>query len=466
MQDHAVEQRPPASFSEDGWADVLSQIEHAWARLAEQQAALEARNDELERMRAFLASVLDHISDVLVVGDATGKLIEGNRALAGLVGRSPRAGTALAALFEESDREKLERALADVAAHGATVRFEARMIAEDGPALLDLVISPRRDSRGRYLGPVLIGRPIGELRRAYDELREAQGRLVQQEKLASIGRLLAGVAHELNNPISFVYGSTHAMARHVDRLERYFAAVAEGWPRERLAELRRELDIQRSIRRLRTALDGAREGAERVRDIVDALSRLSATGQGEIRPFALRPVVETAVRWVTRSAEGATPVSIRGDARVVGRAEQIQQVVMNLVQNALDAIEGRPDGQVWVTIGKKADDRVVLTVEDNGPGIDPDAIGAIFDPFFTTKPVGKGTGLGLPISLKIVEEHGGELLARNRPGGGARFVMRLPASGPDEEERKERNRKGAAADRAERTDDRRTGAAGRDEVKR
>ncbi len=443
MRDHAAEPRPPASFSEDGWADVLSQIEHAWARLAEQQAALEARNDELERMRAFLASVLDHISDVLVVGDATGRLIEGNRALAGLMGRSPRPGTSLAALFEEADREKLEKALADVAAHGATVRFEARMAAGDGPALLDLVISPRRDSRGRYLGPVLIGRPIGELRRAYDELREAQGRLVQQEKLASIGRLLAGVAHELNNPISFVYGSTHAMARHVDRLERYFAAVAEGWPRERLAGLRRELDIERSIRRLRTALEGAREGAERVRDIVDALSRLSATGQGEIRPFALRPVVETAVRWVTRSVEKAAPVVVRGDGRVVGRAEQIQQVVMNLVQNALDAIEGRKGGQVWVTIEEKADDWVTLVVEDNGPGIAPDAIGAIFDPFFTTKPVGKGTGLGLPISLKIVEEHGGELQAGNRSGGGARFAMRLPAPGPDGAERK-----GAAADRA------------------
>jgi two-component system, NtrC family, sensor histidine kinase HupT/HoxJ len=143
-------------------------------------------------------------------------------------------------------------------------------------------------------------------------------------------------------------------------------------------------------------------------------------------------VIERAIHWVQKGRAQPPQVHWHTSApcRVMGSAGQLQQVMMNLLQNAFDAVDGPGSGAphaVWVDLACPSRDTVRVSVRDNGPGIAPEHLLRIFDPFFTTKPVGKGTGLGLSISYGIVEQHGGQLIARNTEQGGAELVMVLPA---------------------------------------
>jgi two-component system sensor histidine kinase HupT/HoxJ len=281
------------------------------------------------------------------------------------------------------------------------------------------------------------GRPVGELRRAYDRLREtheelkrAQQQLVHAEKMASLGRLVAGVAHELNNPISFVLGNVYSLQRYTSRLARYLAAVHRGATPEELSALRAELRIDRVIEDLQPLIDGTIEGAERTRAIVDGLKRFSAVDREERRRFDLVAVVRRSIHWVAKAAKSGFEVELDlpPALELEGSPGQLQQVLMNLVQNAHDATAAQPEPLLRVSV-KVDGAAAVVEFRDNGPGIDPENLPRLFDPFFTTKPVGKGTGLGLAISYGIVERHGGTLSAANHPDGGAVFTVRLPLAG-------------------------------------
>lgn len=441
-QNQGSQSEPPAGTGAEGaalgdaaWTDVLAAVDRTYAELVAHQEALEIRNRELDSLRQFLASVLGSVSDVLIVLDRAGRVEEANASASLCTGQPAQAliGQPLTALVPEAGLPPLEAAQAEVARSRKPLTLELALATPLGPAPLEAVLSPRLDERGRIAGMVLTGRPVGELRRAYAELEQshaemkaAQAQLVRGEKMASLGRLLAGVAHELNNPISFVYANAHALERYATKFETYFDRVQAGASRDELVALREELRLDRDIRNLREAIHGSREGAERVRDIVEDLRRLSADGSGEMVAFDLAEVARIASHWVVRGAAGpVTPVISGGPVMVRGRPGHIQQVVMNLVQNAVDAVAGLTDPQITLDLGSGDDGRGYLIVSDNGPGVTPASAAMIFDPFFTTKPVGHGTGLGLAISLKIVEEHGGHLglVASDR---GARFRLDLP----------------------------------------
>ncbi|GAA0309899.1 sensor histidine kinase [Rhodovulum strictum] len=418
------------ALTDSVWADVLAAVDRTYADLVDYQEQLERKNTELETMRSFLASILASVSDVLIVVSRSGRVEEVS---ASFPEGAAFAGQPVETLFRPEDRPRLAGAMARVALNRAPETIEANLATPGDDAPLELSISARLDDRGRITGHVLTGRPLGELRRAYaeleqshDELKAAQALLVRNEKLASLGRLLAGVAHELNNPISFVYANAHALDRYAAKFETYFDRVQAGASREELIALREELRLDREIGNLREAVAGAREGAERVRDIVEDLRRLSAEGTGEMIGFDLVETAHVAATWVMRGTEHGVRIALTGVPRAIvrGRPGHIQQVVMNLVQNALDAVAGEPDARIEVAT-RIAGDRAVLSVSDNGPGVPDDLRQAIFDPFFTTKEVGKGTGLGLAISHKIAEEHGGAL--RLCPdGAGACFCFDLP----------------------------------------
>jgi two-component system sensor histidine kinase HupT/HoxJ len=245
--------------------------------------------------------------------------------------------------------------------------------------------------------------------------------------MASLGRLVAGVAHELNNPISFVYGNAVALKRYAERLTCYLGAIHGELPRDEREALRGELRIDRLLDDLPSLIDGTVEGAERTRDIVDALKRFSATDRDERRAFDLVEVIERAVQWVCKAADDkfAVTLSLPPSIEVMGSPGQVQQVVMNLVQNAADATENASERRLDIA-GQIEDAEALIEFRDSGPGIPAANIDKLFDPFFTTKPVGRGTGLGLAISYGIVERHGGTLKASNHPQGGALFSLRLP----------------------------------------
>lgn len=423
-------------FSDEVWVDVLRSVDIAYQQLVDHQIALEARNRELEGMRGFLTSVLAAMSDVLIVCGQEGQVLEINASCLELIGRDRETvvGTPVAELFAEEDRKGLGHDLSVLNSRGMVGTTERSLLTPDGPTPLELSATVRIDDRRRAIGAVLMGRPLGELRRAYRDMEEshralleAQSQLVHSEKLASLGRLLAGVAHELNNPISFVYGNAHALARYVEKFTAYFDRVEAGASRSELVALRRELKLDRAVKNLQSAVGGALEGAERVRDIVESLRRLSAAGTGQIERFDLGETARLATFWVVkgRATEITPHIDTPEPVFALGRPGHIQQVAMNLVQNAIDAMEGVAGPELSVSV-RERDGRAVLEVSDRGPGISEEAAIRLFDPFFTTKPVGKGTGLGLSISYKIVEENGGTLSFANRSEGGAAFTLSLP----------------------------------------
>ncbi|HET9595302.1 MAG TPA: ATP-binding protein [Anaeromyxobacteraceae bacterium] len=429
----------PEGVDEAAWIEVIRKMEEVYADLLQYEVALEAKNAALEASQRFIESVLSSMSDVLVVCDRDGTIEDVNAALVQLVGEGEDAlrGRSVVDLFADDAREAA--ALAFARPVGQAVHdLELSLRGADGkPVAVSLNATPRQGAARRGVGMVITGRPVGELRRAYDALRQAhedlkrtQQQLVHAEKMASVGRLVAGVAHELNNPISFVLGNVHALRRYATRLARYLDALHRGVPAEEATALRAELRIDRIVQDLTPLIEGTVEGAERTRDIVDGLKRFSAVDREEPRPFDLVATAERAVHWVRKGTRGPFEVrlALPRPMMVKGSAPQIQQVLMNLVQNAHDATAGAAAPALEVT-GRLEDGAAVLVLRDNGPGIAPAILARIFEPFFTTKPVGKGTGLGLAIGYGIVERHGGALTAANHPDGGAVFTLRLPAAG-------------------------------------
>lgn len=423
--------------AEQAWLEVIRKMDEVYHELLDYEVALERKNAELEESQQFIFSVLTSISDVLIVCNRAGLIEDLNPSLLELTGRSEAQlrGTSLLELFaDEASRRKVEQHLS---AHVTESLSDCELLlrgAGGQPVPVAISAMPRVSSTGRSLGMVVTGRPVGELRRAYsalqqahDELKRTQQQLLHSEKLASLGRLVAGVAHELNNPISFVLGNLAALRKYLARIEGYLAAIHRLPLPQDVQSLRETLRIDATLADLPSLIEGTLEGAERTRDVVDGLKRFSAAGGHDHTRLDLRPVIERAIQWVTNAA----PETFQVDAQlpesmpVSGSAGQLQQVVMNLVQNAVDATAGRKPA--WLCIrGRVERGLIIVEFADNGPGIAPENLPKIFDPFFTTKPVGQGTGLGLSISYGIVERHGGSLSVANDAEGGALFTLRLP----------------------------------------
>jgi signal transduction histidine kinase len=268
-----------------------------------------------------------------------------------------------------------------------------------------------------------------ELQAAYRNLQATQGQLIQREKMASVGQLVAGVAHELNNPIGFVSSNVATLEDFVGRLRRmveaYRAADLGAADAARLQGVWESLKIDYALKYLDPMIQGIREGAERTRKIVRDLRVFARTGDDVWQAIDLHEEVESSLTLLNHLLKDRITVVRRfGNLPAVECIRsQIDQVFLNLLANAAQAITG--PGTITIETHRE-NGRAVVNVTDTGPGIAPEVLGRVFDPFFTTKPVGEGTGLGLSISYEIVKKHGGEVTAANAPGGGATLTVRLP----------------------------------------
>jgi len=244
------------------------------------------------------------------------------------------------------------------------------------------------------------------------ELRETQTLLLQSEKMRTLGQLVAGVAHELNNPIGFVHANLKLLEEYVDKLA---AAQAAGHDTARVRE---------AIAKLLTR---SREGTDRVKKIVADLRTFSRMDQAELQEADLNAEIDRTLTLMEPRCRNCIEIERDFEAlpRVRCHAGQLNQVFMNLLMNACDALGDRGHIRVRTRAG---DGRVRLEFEDDGPGI-PEAVrDRVFEPFFTTKPVGQGTGLGLSLSHGIVERHGGRIWCESEQGAGTRFVIELPVA--------------------------------------
>lgn len=423
---------------EGAWIEVIRKMDEVYSDLLRYEVDLEHKNAELEEAQAFVTNVIESVSDILVVCDAIGLVQQVNSAFQNTLSRSIEdiVGRNIADIIDAANGAKLVQLLKPRGASDV-VDGELRFATDGGSSdLFAINSSPRHDHRGRFIGVVLTGRPIGELRRAYEalhkahhELQRVQRQLVEQEKMASLGRLVAGVAHELNNPISFVYGNIHTLMRYRTALAAYFDAIHGKGKAGDLAALKKSLRIDEILEDFGPLIEGTMEGAVRISEIVKNLRRLSFSRIGEVERVNIERLINTAVLWAVRTKQVRVDVrmEIEPELWVSGNEGQLHQVIVNLVENAIDAMRATELPRLVVSAARKGNE-ILFRISDNGPGIDMDNIGRIFEPFFTTKRVGEGTGLGLWISYGIVREHGGELSAANDPQGGATFSFALPAA--------------------------------------
>lgn len=251
-----------------------------------------------------------------------------------------------------------------------------------------------------------------ELGRTNQKLRETHAHLVHSEKMAGLGQLVAGIAHEINNPLAFVLNNIFIVQQTLERL------TSEG-PQGVSATAR--------LGKISILVAEMLEGAERVKDLVTKLRTFSRLDEGEFKTVNIHDSIESVLLFLRHKMQDRIEVerNFGPVERLSCFAGELTQVIMNLIANAIDSIDGR--GKITITT-KQQDEYFCISIRDTGKGIPQDIRSRVFDPFFTTKPVGSGTGLGLAISYGILKAHDGSIEFSSEEGKGTEFTLKIPLS--------------------------------------
>jgi PAS domain S-box-containing protein len=371
-------------------AALGSRIQRLEEVLLQKTRALAAQVEEADRLRARLDLVLESVASGVIAVDGDGRIITANAAAQAALGADAATGASYRAAFPDSP---LPRLLAGSEVVGAYEHL--RRAADGSRRVLAAKATPLRDAAGRLLGAVEVFEDVTEVRRLQEEVERA-------DRLQQLGEMAAGVAHEIRNPLNGIEGFASLLARD----------LPAGTPGRRHAEL-----IVGGVRDLNRTVSG--------------LLEFTRARRLERRPHRPGDLAATVVELVRAELGGAATPALEVEDRwrggsVACDAVQLKQVLLNLLQNAVQALqEHRPDaGVVRLTIATDDDGAAVFTVDDDGPGVPAEARQRIFTPFYTTKD--HGTGLGLAVSYRIIDQHGGALAVADSPLGGARFTVTLP----------------------------------------
>ncbi len=424
----AAEPTQPSELEiqEGMWIEIIECMETMYARLAAAQTEMEQKNEELLRTNELVRNVLRSMINGMLVADRDGRITIVNEAAAEILGLDVEelVGRPLSQLFAPGIPNGLfpgSPCWDTLSETGAMVDVETEILNGDGrPIPVSVNASIIRNREGDMDGALLVAsdlRPLQralsraraeaeETERAYRELKAMQAMLVQAEKMSSLGRMAAGVAHEINNPLGAILVYSHllleetpAATRHHDLLEKI------------IRETTRCKDIVQELLGFSRAEHGRRS-------VVD-LSRVVRAAVDLARPQPL-------FTDVTRALElAARPLPVEVEQGLM------QQAFMDILVNAAEAMDGK--GRVEIrTWGDDQRRTAFVSFTDSGPGIPEEHLSQLFEPFFTTKEGGQGTGLGLSIAFHIVQQHGGTIEVCSRPGEGAVFTVSIPLHGDGE----------------------------------
>lgn len=282
------------------------------------------------------------------------------------------------------------------------------------------------------------------LSQTLQELQRTQAQLIQTEKMSSLGQMVAGIAHEINNPISFIYGNLVHAREYVQDLLSLIQVYQQEYskPTSKVQEAMSDIDLNFLVEDMQKLFDSMRVGADRIRDIVLSLRNFARLDEASMKPVDIHTGIDSTLMLLQprlRPEGGRPGIEVIKDygelSQITCYASQLNQVLMNILSNACDALDevrkqGESDKTLTITIRTESTDRnsAIIRITDNGPGMPEEVLRRIFDPFFTTKPVGSGTGLGLSISYQIVvERHGGQLACVSSPGEGTEFLIEIPS---------------------------------------
>ncbi|MCP4919249.1 MAG: response regulator [Proteobacteria bacterium] len=398
---------------EAGASDFLAKSPDQLAHLSTRIAVLERTVAERGRRRqaetalavskAEFETIYRSIPDAVVFTDTNNRIVRVNPAFTGMFGYQS-AEVVGRALGEVTTRGRVLHGRFDEAADPGTQSASIQTKA-GAEVLAELTQTDVRDSDGRLSGHLTIYRDV-----THRKMLEA--RLQVADRMASMGTLAAGVAHEINNPLTFIMGNLNFLGSEL-------RDIAGPEPSPRMSELHQ-------------TVHEALEGSERVRRIVRQLKTFARGGDEVVGPVDVHEILEKTLTLAKNNIRHrAQLVRDYGEIpRVVSDPTKLGQVFLNLLVNAAEALPlGRaPDHLIRVTTALSDDGRVMVSVSDSGSGVPPDVAAKIFDPFYTTKPVGEGTGLGLAICHGIVTQLQGEIRLESEPGRGATFTVLLPVA--------------------------------------
>lgn len=414
-------------------------------RVEERSAALAASARELE---TFISN-----APIGVLYTSRGKVLRSNRKvdlIFGLDGGSAVGMSAADFYLSPDDYAALGRIAHPLLSRGLPLHHEMWMRRRDGQPVWIQLSAYVSDHRNTAAGAWWMLQDRTEMRAAEDELRtrfeqlqdtnrkleEAQNQLLQSDKMASIGQLAAGVAHEINNPVGFVSSNLNTLRQYtgellslVDAHARVDASPADAEAAAHLATTRERVELDYLKEDLPQLLDECTDGLGRVKKIVQDLKDFSRVDQPDWQEADLNAGLQSTLNVVRHEVKYKAEVLLRLSPLPAVRclAGQLNQVFMNLIVNASQAIAGQ--GTLTLSSGTGGD-WVWIQVDDDGCGMSEEVRRRIFEPFYTTKDVGKGTGLGLSLSFSIVQKHGGAIQVRSTPGVGSSFRVWVPIAGP------------------------------------
>ena len=283
-----------------------------------------------------------------------------------------------------------------------------------------------------------------QLEQTLHELQRTQSQLIKSEQMSSLGRLVAGVAHEINNPVGFIYGNIGPANEYISDLLNLINLYQEHYPDpvDEIEDEIEDIDLEFLIQDLQKLLNSIKFGAERIRDLVISLRNFSHLDEADVKPVNIHEIIDSSIlilhTCIKEKSDRSQIEIVRNYGnlpQVICQISQIHQVFMNLLINGIDALETMRDKQQeynrkpTITISTEVTDSetVKIKIHDNGIGINSQTLSKIFEPFFTTKAVGVGTGLGLSISYSIVvEKHGGNLSCVSEVGKGTELIIEIP----------------------------------------
>ena len=406
---------------------------------------LRQEHDELSRVYSLVSTAkkewegtIDRVDDMLFLADPDRRIRRCNRTFREFVGRS----------YAEILGQPFDRLLSEAGVE-AELSFERPVecfhertgkwfvvshypFGEVSGVETRATIVTIHDSTERKKAAEELTRKNLRLNEALAALKRSQAKVLHQEKMASIGQLAAGVAHEINNPIGFINSNLSTLGKYLSRLSGFLAVqsecIAAGAPPEQVESVHQEqarLKIDYIVKDLEDLIRESLEGAERVRSIVADLKSFSRVDESEYKQADLNECLRSTINIVWNEIKyKATLKKEFGEIpRTRCYPQQMNQVFMNLLVNAAHAIEQQ--GSITVRSWEE-DGYVCVSVADTGQGIPEANLNRIFEPFFTTKEVGKGTGLGLSITYDIVKKHHGEITVRSEPGKWTEFTVRIP----------------------------------------
>jgi len=404
---------------------------------------------QAEQGKERLASILEATTDFVGIADANGRELYANRSLRKLrgLGLSPHdpLGSVVENHPEWAYRKIVDEGMPEAARKGVWAGEVMVLDAFGREIPVHQVILAHRDERGEIDFFSTIMRDISEsrqraneLQQAYEALQRTQEQLVQSEKMASIGQLAAGVAHEINNPIGYLHSNLGTLGQYVqdvlavvETYENALGAITDPAQIAAVEKKKKETDFDFLLDDIPKLLAESQEGIQRVRKIVQDLKDFAHAGNNEDWQWLdLRHSLQRTLNIVHNELKYKAEVRLTFEdiPEIRCLPGQLNQVFMNLLVNAGHAIEKAGEVRLWVW---QEDAWVWVEIADTGCGMPQEVIGRIFEPFFTTKPVGKGTGLGLSISYGIVQKHGGRIEVESQLGKGTTFRVGLPVAGPD-----------------------------------